>query len=144
MPNSGVLKKKKLNALEKAARDLHDKSEEKLFQIIHSICQLHLKKLEARQIAGRQIHNRVRWKQFDDLISKEFFQAIRERLPTVLSELMNEQGEVVSDPQGIADLCKQYYQTLYSTELDSLEVTATQDSLLQLVPTHISKSMKVN
>ena len=39
--------------LEEAARDLHENPGEQFFCIAHSICQLHLKKLEAQKIAGR-------------------------------------------------------------------------------------------
>lgn len=51
-----------INDLHEAAKDLHDNPGEHLFRTAHSICQLHLKKLEAKKIAGRRIRSRTRWK----------------------------------------------------------------------------------
>ena len=62
-------------------------------------CLSHLiKEIEDRKINGKRIWSRVQWKWQGDLISKEFFQAVRERpqLATITS-LKDEAGYVTQD-----------------------------------------------
>ena len=113
--------------LEEAVQDLHKNPEERLIQTTFSICQLYLKRLEARKVVGWRLRSRIRWKQFSDLINWEFFQAVREcPSPTILSQLINCHGQVVNDLQEIVILCRNYYQMLYTDEEQSLEVVNIQ------------------
>ena len=53
--------------LEDAIADLYGNPNEQLFQTAYSICQIHLKRLEACKVGARRLKSRIRWKQFGDI-----------------------------------------------------------------------------
>ena len=71
-------------------------------------------------------------------------QVVRERPPpTKLLQIINTQRQVVNDPQEIANLSRNYYQTLYIVVEQFLKVVDAQHVLLNLLPNRMTKAMKI-
>ena len=83
---------------------------------------------------GCQIRSHIKWKTKRDMVSTEFFRAIRKRISsTIIICLKNTQGVKVRDCQGLENLCTDFYKSLYQATPLSPKHTAISQMILNIV-----------
>jgi hypothetical protein len=75
-----------------------------------------LQAFELRRAEGQQVQRCVKWKQYGDSTSKEFFKATKEySSASSITELEDEHGVVFTDQNSLEQIFHRYYSQLYST-----------------------------
>ena len=70
----------------------------------------HLDKFQARSIAGRKVHSRIRWKLKRDLVSKEFFVIVKDRPKfATIASFMDKLGQRVTDHASMEQTVLSFY-----------------------------------
>jgi hypothetical protein len=118
--------------------DPHDPDTQELYGRLAILVQ----ELEARKLAGKRIRSRIRWKWRGDLISKEFFQAVRERPQSAnITSLKDQQGQAIQDRLGIQRLVLEYYSNLFRALPESDASRDTSHRLLAAIPVVLTDGM---
>jgi hypothetical protein len=95
-------------------------------------------------IAGRRTCSKVKWKFNRDMISSEFFQAVREKsIATSIMALKDPQGTLLSDPVGLSGLCSDFYSRLYSAAPNGPAQAAAMHEFIDLVSNKFSVDAKI-
>jgi len=116
-----------------------------LVQDSHGKVRFHLQEIETRKVAGRRIRARIRWKLRGDLVSSEFFKALREKpASSAITCLRNSQGEEVKDQDGLKQICSDFYSKLYTAEPESSDNLEAMDEFLSLLPDSVPQEAKIS
>lgn len=100
-----------------------------------SDCRLQLEDYQTRKIAGKRVRTRLRWKAKGDLVSREFFLAVRDRGATApITARRNSNGDRITDRAGMETLVLEYYSKLYSTAKLSPQHDELETRLLAAIP----------
>lgn len=77
--------------------------------------QAHLLTFETRRAEGKRLRSRLKWKSKGDSMSREFFNAVKEKpARSTISELTNPGGASFTSHKDIEDACVSFYKELYS------------------------------
>jgi hypothetical protein len=101
--------------LEAATRDLQVDSENGDLQNRHGTAKEKLDHFQARHIVGRKVCSRLRWKWRGDLVSREFFLAVKERSKSAtISSLKDCNANRVTGRSELEQTVIEFYKQLYS------------------------------
>jgi hypothetical protein len=99
--------------------------------------------LKIKKIEGKKIRVRVRWRLKGDMVSKEFFQAVKERsTSTTIMSLKNKDGIEVKDRAGLEAVCMEYYRELYSSPPQDPASATAAGSFLDSMLDKLTRSTK--
>jgi hypothetical protein len=94
-----------------------------------------LQNLESRKVEGKRIRSRIRWNFKGDRLSTEFFKAVREKsTATALTGIKDPAGTLVADSCGLSRLTSTFFQSLYTSEVDTPEHQQALEALLADIP----------
>ena len=109
------------------------------------VCNSDKWKLVELAIVGRQTRSKVKWKFKEDMISSQFFQAVRKKfVATSITALKDLQSTLLSDPAGLSGLCSDFYNGLYSVAPNGLAQAAAMHEFIDLVPDKFSVDAKIS
>ncbi|KAG0573835.1 hypothetical protein KC19_VG213500 [Ceratodon purpureus] len=92
-------------------------------------CHHHLK------IAGRRVRSRIRWRAHGDLVTKEFFAAVKERPQTTpLSALKQADGSRITEVPAMEAAITDFYSRLYAGLPSSEAHLAAEEAMLRHIP----------
>lgn len=112
-------------------------------QQLHTLLRDRVHWFESQKVAGQRVCARMRWKFFDDTVAKEFFNAVKERPQTsVITELEDESGVLVSDRAEVERVCVSFYSKLYTVEESSREIAAAQEETLAKLSPRLTDDMR--
>lgn len=117
-----------------ASIDLQTHLEDPELQAKHGSTRLHLQDVESKKVVGQRIKSQIRWKIRGDLVSAEFFKATREKpASSAITGLRNTQGQLIEEPNGLRQVCSNFYSRLYSTRPESPACLEAMDEFLGLL-----------
>jgi hypothetical protein len=128
---------------QEAVTKLQDDPQNLDLQTQLGILSARLHEVELRLAEGQRIRSRVKWKQYGDSCSKEFFKATCEHFgASSIMELEDENGEVSTDQASLERICQQYYSKLYSERPQSAERGRAEAQALNSISDHLSVVVK--
>jgi len=96
--------------LSKATIALQANLDDHLVQNSYGATRLYLQDVETRKVVGQRIRVRIRWKLRGDMVSAEFFKAIREKpASSAITSLRNSLGVIVDDSKEMSKVCSEFY-----------------------------------
>jgi hypothetical protein len=129
--------------LEKATASLQEDPENQAFQQRHGDLRIKPQQVEDRKVEGKKIRTRIRWKLKGDMVSKEFFKAIKEKsASTAITGLRNKDGVLVKDRAGLEAICQEYYADLYRSPPKNHETEAAVALILDTLEDKLSRLAK--
>lgn len=94
-----------------------------------------LQNIESCKVEGQCLRSRIRWKFKDDMISAEFFKAVREKsTATAITSITDSSGTMVTNSSGISRLTSAFFRTLYASEGELPKHLEALESLLAMIP----------
>jgi hypothetical protein len=108
-------------------------------------CADRLRGFEQLRAENQRLPSRLKWKSVGDQCSKEFFQATRERSTTShITELEDVDGRVHTSQAGMAKVCQDFYQKLYSMRQPSLASGGAKYQALRYIQDRLSVRAKAS
>jgi hypothetical protein len=129
--------------LEKATASLQEDPENQAFQQQHKDLRIKLQQVEDRKVEGKKIRTHVRWKLKGNMVSKEFFRAVKEKFAsTAITSLRNKDGVLVKDRAGLEAIRQEYYADLYRSPPKNHETEAAVALILDTLEDKLSMLAK--
>jgi hypothetical protein len=107
---------------------------------------------EERLAEGQRIRSLVKWKQFGDSSSKEFFKATCEHSgASTITELEDAIGETFTDQANLKSICQRYYSSLDAARpqlvagsgIEDQAMTSIFDQLCELIKAQLQASIQL-
>ena len=85
--------------------ELQHSPDDPLIQRRQAELRQHLQTVETKLVAGKRVRARIRWKLKGDMVSSEFFKAVREKASvTAITSLRDSNGVLVFDSTGLGEI----------------------------------------
>lgn len=130
------------DALSAAQEALQENPQDTEAQLTLAQRQAQLLTLEDRKLEGRRIRARLRWKDKGDAMTKEFFNAVKEKAPRAhISELTNPGGDSTTNQLEIERACLAFYRDLCTAKASDEETRRCEVEILEAVPESVTPLM---